>query len=721
MIRFQYFIAKNIFFAKSIYRLALTLSVLCIVVTPAVQATGTQALSGNINHLTYEALKPNRAQVRTSISILDQLSYGHYQHLKIDDALSSVMFDHYLKDLDSMKSYFLKSDIDEFEQYRNKFDDFLKSGNLKPGFEIFNQFQVRAIERLTYVINQLENHYDAFKFDSNETLVIDEKDSEWAKTSAQLNDLWRRRILNIVLNLRLTNKEPEKIQALLVKRYRSRLNRLLQNNDEDAFQTYINAFAQSFDPHTQYFSPRTSENFNINMSLSLEGIGAVLQTEEEYTEVVRLVPAGPAEKSKQLHPSDRVIGVGQGADGEMVDVIGWRIDEVVDLIRGPKDTIVRLDVIPHDAPSDQKTKIVSIIRDKVKLEEQAAKKHILEVTRDNKTSKIGILSLPTFYIDFQALQNRDPSYKSSTRDAQKLIDELKVEGIDGLIVDLRDNGGGSLQEASSLLGLFIRTGPTVQIKDDKGRIEILRDSDSQIHYSGPLVVLVNRLSASASEIFAGAIQDYQRGIVVGAQTFGKGTVQALKTLSQGQLKITQAKFYRISGESNQHLGIVPDIEFPSLISKEDIGESALDHALGWDKITSVQYQGFTELKSLMPELKKRHVVRTKLDPDFDYLDAYIDFIHKINKEKVVSLNEKVRKEERIKREKEKLALENKKRKALHEPLLIKLEEVDDEDSDRLKSAELPSEEQFKKDSLIKESAQIILDYVVLLEKHLASE
>src|SRR5690606_35021676 len=399
----------------------------------------------------------------------------------------------------------------------------------------------------------------------------------------------------------------------------NQLRRMLKQENEDAFSMVINSLTTLYDPHTNYLSPRTAENFNINMSLSLEGIGAVLQSEDEYTKVMRLVPAGPADKQGELKPTDRIVAIGQGTDGEMVDVVGWRLDEVVEKIRGKKDTIVRLEVLPANSSA---SKVISIKRDKVKLEEQAAKKHVFDVSNGDEVYRVGIINIPTFYMDFEAYRKRDPNYKSTTRDVYQLLGELEAEKVDGIIIDLRSNGGGSLQEAATLTDLFVDPGPVVQIKQANATVSRSYRSFSPAVYRGPLVVLIDRLSASASEIFAGAIQDYGRSIVIGDQSFGKGSVQSIVPLSLGELKITESKFYRISGDSTQHRGVVPDIQLPSLIDKDKVGESSDDNrnALPWDRIHAAPHETYFDIPNLLPWINERHQARIKTDPDFVFLN-----------------------------------------------------------------------------------------------------
>ncbi len=641
----------------------------------AITATSSQA---TVKEAGTEALAPLPIHATTTQNIVDALSSRHYVTASLNDDLSSRIFDTYIEDLDPGRSYFLQGDIDDFEQYRYKMDDALKRGNLFPAFNIFNRYHERVITRFEKILAMLDEGVEKFDFTKPEALLVDRENIPWAQTGTQLDDLWRKQVKDAVLNLKLTDKEPEKIQALLHKRFSNRLTRSRQTNNEDVYQLYMNSFTQTYDPHTQYFSPRTSENFNINMSLSLEGIGAVLQLEDEYTKVVSLVTAGPADKAGVIKPSDRIVAVGQGKDGEMVDIIGWRLDEVVQLIRGPKDTVVRLDIIPA-SEGDAEPGIISIVRNKVELEEQSAHSEVIEIEQFGTGHKIGVVSIPTFYIDFQALQKGDHNYKSSTRDVKKLILDLQDEDVDGIVIDLRNNGGGSLQEAKSLTGLFIDQGPTVQIRNKSNRVDILDDRDISLVYDGPLAVLVNRLSASASEIFAGAIQDYGRGIIIGSQTFGKGTVQSLLPLSRGQLKLTQAKFYRITGESTQEKGIIPDIKYPSSYDPEFIGESTLDAPLPWDKITATNYRPKHSINHLVPELKSLHAERVADNADFNYLKEAFAYRKARNEDNTVSLNEAQRLQEKSDREDFWLALENKKRLALGQETIASLDELDEEE------------------------------------------
>ncbi len=633
-------------------------------------------------------LTPLPVHTTTTQNIVDALASRHYVSTRLNDELSAKILDTYIDDLDPSKSYFLKKDIAEFEKYRFEMDNALKSGNLDPAFYIFNRYHAHVIARFEKVIAMLEAGIDQFDFTVEEELLVDRDEAPWAETQEELDELWRKRVKDAVLNLKLTDKEPEKVQELLIKRFSNRLSRTQQTNSEDVYQLYMNSFTKTYDPHTQYFSPRTSENFNINMSLSLEGIGAVLQLEDEYTKVVSLVPAGPADKSGLLKPNDKIIAVGQGIDGEMVDVVGWRLDEVVQLIRGRKDSVVKLDVI-HAADADQIAETIEITRKKVELEEQSAKSEVIEIEQFGSAHKIGVIDIPTFYVDFRALQKGDRNFRSTTRDVKRLIRELEQQEVDGIVIDLRDNGGGSLQEAKMLTGLFIDRGPTVQIRSKSDRVDILDDRDINVVYDGPLAVLVNRLSASASEIFAGAIQDYERGIIIGSQTFGKGTVQSLLPLNRGQLKLTQAKFYRISGESTQERGIIPDILYPSSYDPDSIGESTLDEPLPWDKITATNYRRKHQINHLVPELRTLHEQRVSDNPDFNYLREAFVYRKARNETDTVSLNHAARLQEKADREAFWLDLENRKRLGLGEAPIASLDELD-ADADIVASNDTPT-------------------------------
>jgi carboxyl-terminal processing protease len=662
------------------------------------------------------ALSPMDVHPRTSLTIVEQLRHNHYLQKPLDDSASSATFDKYLEALDSARVYLLASDVQALEKYRYTLDDALKRGDLTPAFDVFNRYQARLVERLEFLLAELDKGLERMDFTLDDAIEVEREDMPWPATRAELDDIWAKRLKAAVLGMKLNGKPLPEIQELLVKRYKNRLKQATQTNAEDAFQLYVNAYASTYDPHTQYFSPRTSENFNINMSLSLEGIGAVLRTEDEYTEVVRLVTAGPAENSGQVKPADRIVGVGQGDTGKIIDVVGWRLDDVVELIRGPKDSVVRLEIVPAKG-DDADRKIVSIVRKTVELEDQSAQKRLLTYETSGVTRKIGVVEIPTFYADFQAAQQGLENYKSTTRDVRMLIDQLKAEGIEGLVIDLRDNGGGSLQEADALTGLFIRSGPTVQVKQARRRANVFGDTDEDIVWDGPLAVVVNRLSASASEIFAGAIQDYGRGIIIGGQTFGKGTVQTLIPLNRGQLKITQAKFYRISGQSTQHQGVIPDIAIPEIYDVDTIGESALEDALPWDVIEPVVYPHSNQIPAVLANLKAQHQARAVKDPDFQYLNALAAKGKEAREKNTVSLNEAVRRKEKADDDAWRLQLENQLRASKGEPLLASVDELDaefeDEEAAVEEAAADDATEEDEDDAVLTESGRILVDFIGL--------
>ncbi len=659
------------------------------------------------------------AERDTAIELVEQLQDRHYSKLNYDDKLSSEHLDNYIDSLDGSKMFFLASDIAEFEPYRTVMDDQLREGKLDAGYAIFNRFHERLQQRLTNLIETLPQAVAAMDFNQDESISLDLEHRQWAKDQAELDDRWRKQLKNQVLSLKLADKPAAEIVPTLEKRYKSQLKSVKQYNSQDVFQIYANSLAELYDPHTNYLSPRSTENFNINMSLSLEGIGAVLQTEDEYTKVSSLVAKGPADKQGQLHPADRIVAVGQGTEGPMEDVVGWRLDEVVELIRGPKDTVVRLEVIPAKSKSTDERKVITITRNKVKLEEQAAQKKVLEIPSGDRVMKVGVIDIPAFYIDFDAMRRGEKDYKSTTRDVKLLLQELQAEGVDGIVIDLRNNGGGSLQEANDLTGLFIEYGPTVQIRHSSRRV--WRDGKrlKGPYYDGPLVVLVNRLSASASEIFAGAMQDYQRAIIVGDRSFGKGTVQTLIPLTEGQLKITESKFYRISGESTQHRGVVPDVVFPSIYDTEEIGESALDHALNWDHISPIRHGNYGDLSVLLPALQAQFKERSASNPDFVFLEEQVELAQQTRELKELPLKETARIALRDSQEAKALSIENKRRKAEGKEPLASLER-DDDDAESAAfgdSAEIEVDDDKKgedaDDVLLDEAGHVLVDALLL--------
>ncbi|GAB3106977.1 carboxy terminal-processing peptidase [Pseudomaricurvus hydrocarbonicus] len=661
-------------------------------------------------------------QSKTAVDIIDKLSTRHYRNQPFDDELSEAMLDKYISSLDPAKAFFLKTDIDKFhKKYATKLDDTMLKGDLDPGYDIFVKYFHRATDRLEWVISQLESP-EGFNFDftKQESIPISDDAQEWAKNEKEADDKWRKRIKASILSLKLADESTEKAKEVLLRRYKNQLTRLEQQDSADVFEALINALTLLYDPHTSYLSPRTLENFNISMSLSLEGIGAVLQSEDEYTKVVRLITGGPAAKQGELKPADKIIAVGQGDEGEMVDVVGWRLDEVVKLIRGGKNTIVRLKVMPSESSDDGARKVIRISRDEVKLEEQAAKKGIIELSDGDKVFKLGVINVPAFYLDFDAYRRRDPNYKSTTKDVYKLLKELEQEQVDGLIIDLRNNGGGSLQEATTLTDLFIDQGPVVQIRQTSQTISRNYRSRHKAVYRGPLLVLTNRLSASASEIFAGAIQDYKRGLIVGSQSFGKGTVQSLTPVYSGQLKITESKFYRVSGDSTQHRGVIPDVSFPFLVDSKEVGESSYDTALPWDQIHPVPHEAYYNIDAIIGEITRKHDIRKLQDPDFVYLNKQVKNLEESRSRQELSLNEQERIKEQEDMKARSLAIENERRTAKGlEPYASSKEwekERDAKTAERIEQETSSKQLNTDDDALLSEAGYILIDMINLLNK-----
>ncbi|TFW30996.1 carboxy terminal-processing peptidase [Massilia horti] len=597
-------------------------------------------------------MKPAPAQTQAALWASRVLSRYHYKAVPLDDALSEKIFDNYFKGLDSEKLYFTQADIDQFAPMRAKIGYAINNENLTLPFQVFNLYQQRFGERMAYARELLKGKFD---FTSDETLQLDREKAAWAKNEDEIRDLWRKRVKNDWLRLKLAGKDEKAIRETLDKRYENYQNRLKKLNNEDVFQMFMNAYATSIEPHTNYLGPRSAENFDIAMRLSLEGIGAVLQTRDDYTLIREIVPGGPADKSGKLKVGDKIVGVGQGASGAMTDVLGWRIDDVVQLVRGEKDSTVRLDVIPADAGPDGKHVTVQLVRKKIAMEEQSAKKSIIEVKDGGAKRRIGVISLPTFYLDFEARRRGDKDFKSATRDVQRILGELKKEKVDNVLIDLRNNGGGSLIEAVELTGLFIDKGPVVQQRTAEGRVEVESDTNPGLAWDGPMGVLINRGSASASEIFAAAIQDYGRGIVIGEPSFGKGTVQTLINLDRfspnekvryGELKMTIAQFFRINGGTTQLRGVTPDIKLPVTSDVDSFGESSYENALPWTTIKPANYVALGDLKELVGPLQKRHEARIAKDKDFQYLQEDIAEVIKLRKDNAISLNEAVRRKER---------------------------------------------------------------------------
>ncbi len=645
-------------------------------------ATATTAVEENT------FLYPEQRHEKIGEVVTQFIQNSHYMHISVDDELSSQVMDVYIESLDRNRMYLLESDVKYFDAYRYQLDDIVKSKPLDPVFEMFEVYQTRVRERLTFALAQLETEPD---YTSDEEYVFDRSELPWAASSAELDEIWRKRVVNDALNLALENEPWEKIREVLTKRYKGFIKRLDQVNNDDVFERFMNAFAHALDPHSSYLSPRNSEEYRIQMSLSYYGIGASLQTEDDFVKIVGIIPGGPAAIDGKLQPNDRITGVAQGLEGEIEDVIGWRLDDVVDLIRGPAESVVRLEIIPANAPPGSPKTFINLTRDQVRLEEQAAKSDVVKIQRDGREWSIGIIVVPSFYRDYRALSNGDKNYTSTTKDVKRLIDGLEEQGIDGLVIDLRGNGGGHLTEATALSGLFIDNGPVVQLRNANGRISRLDDPDpvARVAYNGPLAVLVDRFSASASEIFAAAIQDYERGVIVGQQTFGKGTVQNLYSLDQylrpdgdkgfGQLTLTIGKYYRVTGESTQHRGVDPDIPLPSSIDAELVGESVRDSALPWDTVQTTRFRAGRPLDSTIQSLTANHAERAKEDPNFQYQVDMIREAEVVRSQKTISLNIDARRAERQQNHERRLQRENERRRALNLEPIENLDDIDVDD------------------------------------------
>ncbi|MCB0283871.1 MAG: carboxy terminal-processing peptidase [Calditrichae bacterium] len=634
-------------------------------------------------------LQPEPQHQRVVQKVTQILTQLHYKDVSIDDSLSSQLYNNYIEFLDYNRSYFTAIDINKFKKYRYEFDTFLQTGNLDPVFMIFNTFQKRMNDRLKFVDERIDKPFD---FTIDEYYEPFRDSTDWAADMTELDDFWRKRIKSEYLSLKISGKEESKIKETLHTRYSNLQRRLSQNQSEDVIQIYLNALAKVFDPHTDYFSPKATDDFNIRMRQSLEGIGARLQTDNEYTKVVEIIPGGPADKSGLLKANDLIVGVGQENEDELTDVIGWRIDDVVQLIRGPKDSKVNLQILHDETDLLTDAETITIKRDKVKLEDSAAKSDTLIIKRKERDLNIGVIEIPAFYFDFDGQRSGDANYKSTTRDVTKILNDFKKQNLDGVVIDLRKNGGGFLSEAVNLTGLFIKNGPVVQVKDVRGEIKTEADFDPSVLYDGPLVVLVDQFSASASEIFAAAIQDYDRGIIVGSQTYGKGTVQAIYDLNHffprsskkyGQVKLTNAKFYRVNGGSTQHKGVIPDVELPSRFDHDEFGESSQPNALLWDQISEVKHNHYVNnLDNYIKRLKENHQVRMTKDENFAYVVNEINEFRDKKQEKRYSLNEAKRLEDK----------ENNKKK----------------DRDEF--------DQKEEDVMLRESGNILADYIQISEK-----
>jgi carboxyl-terminal processing protease len=626
---------------------------------------------------------------------------SHYRQAPVNDPVSSLVLDRYLASLDGMRSYFLASDVAEFEQYRYELDDAISTGKLEPAFAIFNRFQQRNRERMAFALKVLDSEPD-FKLD--EEFVFDREDAPWATSTEELDELWRKRVKNDALSLMLTDKTWDETHDILKKRYERVAKRSEQITADDVFENFMNSFAHVFDPHSSYFSPRNSEEYRIQMSLSYEGIGASLQSIDDYVTIMEILPGGSAQQNGELKANDRILAVGQGKSGKMVDVVGWRLDDVVQLIRGPNGSFVRLQIQPGNAPPGSQDRVLMLPRSKITLEAQAAKKEIQTIKRGEQELKIGVITVPSFYQDYNARAAGDDEYRSTTRDVRKLIDEIKASGgVDGMVLDLRENGGGHLSEAIGLVNLFVPKGPVVQLRETGGRVEVLESEATGVAYDGPLTILVDRFSASASEIFAAAMQDYGRGLVIGQETYGKGSVQNLYPLDRyalgqdpgyGQLTVTIGMYYRVTGDSTQNRGVQPDLTLPSAISAKEVGESSRDGSLPWNRIRPADFRREGAYANMLPELQREHDARVATDPNFQFAIAEIASMETMRSQKSVSLNLAKRKAERENRTQEQLARENARRAAVGKEPLKSLTD--------LKADELP-------DPILTEATQIAAD------------
>lgn len=658
-------------------------------------------------------LEPEAQHPTVAKMIVELFKKIHYEKYALDDTISLRHYNSYLKLLDFSKSFFLKADIERFKRYRYQLDDHIKSGNLDFPYFVYNTFVSRVDDRVTYVERTLARQFD---FSVNENFIPDRETLDWAGSEAELDEIWRTRLKYEALSLKLADKDWDSIASTLKKRYQNFQKRIKEYSSEDVFQIYINSFTEAFDPHSGYMSPFNSENFNIQMRLSFEGIGAQLASEDDYTKVMEIIPGGPADLSKQLKANDKIIAVGQDEQGEMVDVIGMRLDDVVQKIRGKKGTVVRLEIIPADAPPGSPTKTIRLLRDKIVLKEREPKSSIVELVEQGSKYKLGIVTIPSFYADKPQYPS-NPGSRSTSNDVRRLIQELNATGIDGLIIDLRGNTGGFLQEAVALTGLFIDQGPVVQVRRSNGVVEVEKDLDATLDYEGPLAVLVDRVSASASEIFAAAIQDYGRGIVLGGQTFGKGTVQTLMQLNNylpaypdklGEVRLTMAKFYRVAGGSTQHTGVLPDINFPSLMSEYEMGESKEPNALRWDEIKPATFHKLDYVSPYLAQLRLLSLARIQKNTEFQYILQDIQKYRKEKEEKAISLNEKIRKKETEDREALNLVRVNQRRQQKGLKPLLKGEKAD------------PAEK-IDVDPWLDESQLVLANFIELWKKNLQAE
>ena len=666
-------------------------------------------------------IKPTITQERVEKVVTQLLTNYHYRKVRLSDSLSAVIWTNYLKEMDPGKVYLLDSDIVGFEKYKTQLDDALVNGDLTAAFDMYNAFRRRFNERNEFVKQTLTK---PFSFSTDETYNVDRDKAQWPKSADEQNDLWRKMLKNQALELKLAGKADTAVATLMNSRYKNLAKNVGRIKSEDVFQLYMNAFGETLDPHTNYLSPRTAEGFNEEMSASLEGIGARLQEDGEYIKITELVPGGPAFRSKQFTAGDKIIGVAQGESGPVVSVVGMQVDEAVKLIKGPKGTTVRLQIKSSSALATDVPKEIRIVREKIKLEDRRAHKEIIDINEDGRAYKFGVVVLPLFYRDFEGARRRESDVSSTTTDVKNLIDSLKMQKVDGIIIDLRGNGGGSLMEAINLTGLFIQKGPVVQVRDSGGETEVLADSDPSVMYDGPLAVLVDRFSASASEIFAAAIQDYRRGIIVGGQTFGKGTVQQLIPLSSmlpkeqdkvGEVKMTVQKFYRVNGSSTQHKGVTPDIELPSRYSAEDFGESSQPSALPWDQIASSRFDATSYITDkLTVNLRQKYEQRLKTDVDLKREAQAVSEFKKAKENTMVSLQESKRRKEKEDAEKKVANLEK--------PAQVVVSQPQNESKKKVSTPEKPAQlaataardiakPKGKKDTYLTETGRVLADLI----------
>ncbi len=689
-------------------------------------AVAGMAFAGAPDASNLTALEPAQPQVQAAALTANLLTRFHFTPMPLDDAMSQKIFDRYLKVLDADKLFFIQADIDRFSDARDKLDDAIKGRDLSTPFAMFNLYQRRMQERLVYARSLLGQPFD---FSKQEGYPYQRQHESWAKSDSELQDLWRRRVKNDWLRLKLTGKDDKAIRAMLEKRYDYALANLKKLKSENVFQLFMNAYAMSIEPHTNYLGPKATEDFDISMKLSLVGIGAVLQEREEMTVIRELVPGGPAAQSGKLKVGDRIVGIGQADDSVPTDVLGWRLDDVVRIIRGAENTVVKLDVLPADASADGPRQVVALVRKKVSLEQQAAKKSIIEIKDGERTQRVGVIALPTFYLDFEAKRKGDKSFRSATRDVARLLAELKRERIDSVLIDLRDNGGGALDEAVELSSQFIGNGPVVQQRDARQKVRVESNINATVAWDGHLGVLINRGSASASEIFAAAMQDYGRAIIIGEPSFGKGTVQTVVNLDAvahndkptlGEVKMTIAQFYRINGGTTQLRGVIPDIKLPSFADTENDGEASYDNALPWGQIKPVDYKPLGDLTDLLPILQAKHEQRIAKDLDFRFIKEDIGEFVRQKSKKTLSLNEAERRKDRIQLQAKLKDRERLRNLAMSDGTKKLKDDLQDDGlqaNERSLSSELAAEKAGKaaKDVFLVEAAHILADELNLIQ------